>query len=239
MFGKILSLAILAAALLLLFYADSASAQCEFDAPAKAKGLKTSMVRAYATCGGMTFPTPNTLTNAGVPACVPVTALSPYLFDDKRGACSLKMVTRLESPCSDGSVDPINLLPRDCSNTVIRAKCSGILEPEGLTPVESPNDPVSGFGASGWSLGMQRRVTWNDEVSGDTTVTDFPTRIYFPDGKKGRIKGKFDTQPCSISPCLFGVDTPALPTCMATEIMGVQIIDPAGRVFATMGSGSR
>ncbi|MFQ5478054.1 MAG: hypothetical protein ACE5E4_05510 [Candidatus Binatia bacterium] len=70
MFGRLPAFTVLTAALLLLLLADGTSAQCEFDAPAKAKGLKTSLVRAYLGCPGATgFPIPNTLTNAGVPAC--------------------------------------------------------------------------------------------------------------------------------------------------------------------------
>lgn len=226
----------LAAIALVSFTASIALAQCAFDAPSKAKGMKTDMVRAMVTCGGITFPTPTTLTNAGVPACSPVTPYSAYVFTPadplakNKGKCSVKTKTKFESPCSDGSVDPITLLPQDCSNTSLQAKCGGVLNSDGATPVDGLT------GGQGWALKTVARVTFDDKASGDMTIIDFPAQFNLPDAKKGKLKGKFDTN--TLLNELFG-DGSALPGCTMLELKSIAIADPDGNNFAVVGSSSR
>lgn len=85
----------------LLLPLQSALAQCDFDAPAKARGLKSDMVRAFVPCGsGITFASPNTAAASDTPGCTPPTTYSDFLFNDK-GKCSVKSSDKLESPCKN------------------------------------------------------------------------------------------------------------------------------------------
>src|SRR5262245_38495445 len=88
------------------FYPTSPSAQWPFDEPAKAKGIKSAMIKAMSSCPGVTFPTSNTTTMAGVPGCAPPTPLSLFQFEDLKGSCSVKTSHKVEDPCSDGSATP-------------------------------------------------------------------------------------------------------------------------------------
>ena len=201
------------------FYATQASAQCAFDEPAKAKGIKVSMVKAMSSCPGITFASPNTSTMAGVPGCAPPTPLSLYQFDDAKGQCSLKTTHKVETPCGDGSPDP-------CSNLTLQAKCGGLLDPDGATPSAGP----------GWNLNTVARATFDDNANGDMTVIDFPAQFTIPDASKGKLKGKFTTN--ELLNGLFGPGS-ALPACTAIELISVKIADPSGDLFASIGTSGR
>jgi len=203
-------------------------AQCSFDAPAKAKGLKTSLIRAYNPCPSPTLAAPNTVASSGVPGCVnfsgaPV-ARSAFTFDDKKGRCSLKTSAKLESPCSTGT-------GIDCSNWTVTAKCSGILGLDGATPISG----------GAWFLNMVIRMTMNDPDGGDMTVYefpvyDFPIKLPFDEPRRGSMKLRADTTP--LLNFWFGPNF-ALPGCTAIELLSVAIADPGGDIFAVMGSSTR
>jgi hypothetical protein len=201
------------------FYASSASAQCAFDEPAKAKGIKSSMIKAMSSCPGVTFASPNTTTMAGVPGCAPPTPLSLFKFDDAKGKCDIKTKHAVESPCSDAS-------PGDCSNLTLQVKCGGVQNADGVTPSSGP----------GWNLNTVARATFDDNANGDMTVIDFPAQFQLPDASGGKIKGKFNTN--DLLNNLFGPGS-ALPACTAIELITVKIADPSGNLFATLGTSGR
>lgn len=200
-------------------YASSASAQCAFNEPGKAKGLKSSLVKAYASCPGITFPATNSSTMAGVPGCAAPFALSAYKFDSQKGKCDLKTSHKLENPCSTGS-------PAACSNLSLSIKCSGVLNADGVTPNSQ----------SGWNLNTVARATFDDNSNGDMTVIDFPAQFPLPAASGGSFSGKFDTN--TLLTDLFGAGS-ELPGCTAIQLVTVAVADPAGNTFATMGSSAR
>lgn len=200
-------------------YASSASAQCAFNEPGKAKGLKSSLVKAYAACPGITFPGTNSSTMAGVPTCATPFALSAYKFDTLKGSCSIKTSHKLESPCSTNPM-------ADCANLSLSVKCSGVLNADGVTPNAQ----------SGWNLNTVARATFDDNSNGDMTVIDFPAQFPLPQASGGKFSGKFTTN--QLLTDLFGAGS-ELPGCTAIQLIRLAIADPAGNTFATMGTASR
>jgi hypothetical protein len=200
-------------------YASSASAQCSFNEPGKAKGLKSSLVKAYAACPGITFAAPNSGTMAGVPGCATPFALSAYKFEALKGKCDIKTGQKLENPCSTGN-------PLPCANLSLSLKCSGVLNADGVTPNNQ----------AGWNLNTVARATFDDTSNGDMTVIDFPAQFPLPQASGGKFSGKFTTNQLLID--LFGNGS-ELPGCTAIQIIRLAVADPAGNTFATMGSSSR
>jgi hypothetical protein len=202
-----------------LFSVSTASAQCDFNAPGKAKGLKSDMVRGYVPCGsGITYASPNTAGATGTPGCAPPVTYSAFLFGPK-GKCSVKSTQKLEDPCKTGT-------PGACTNITLKAKCSGITEPDTITPILGP----------GWALNTLARATLNDSAGGDQTIIDFPAQFTFGDAKKGKIGLTSDTH--TLLELLFGPGN-ELAACTSLETVFVRIVDPAGRLFAVQGSSSR
>ena len=197
-----------------------AQAQCSFDGPAKAKGVKSSLVRAFAGCPSITFLGPNSSTGGGTPSCSPPFAHSSYLFDDKKGKCDFKTSAKKEEPCSDLSGSP-------CMNLSIQAKCSGITRNDGVTP-------ISGITDTGWSVSTISRATLNDNDNGDMTIINFPVQIAFPTPSSGKLSVKTST-----NEILAGLGIAALPGCAQVEIVTLAIQDPAGSPFAVQGAGTR
>ncbi len=101
-----------------------------------------------------------------------------------------------------------------------------VRESDGVTPTSTP----------GWALNTVARATFDDNSSGDMTVIDFPAQFSFPQPDAGRMKLATDTN--ALLNNLFGPGS-ALPACTALQIISVAIADPAGDVFATMGTSSR
>jgi hypothetical protein len=201
------------------FTASTASAQCNFNMPGKAKGLKSDMARAYIPCGsGITFSTPNTASNAGTPACSPPTTYSTFQFSEK-GKCSVKSSAKAEQPCKTGT-------PGDCSNVTLQAKCSGVVNQDGQTPISGP----------GWLLNTLARATTDDKANSDQTIIDFPASFKFPDASKGKLKLKSDTH--TLLALLFGPGN-ELSVCTQLETLQVRIVDPLNRPFANIGSSTR
>jgi hypothetical protein len=195
----------------------SANAQCAFDGPAKAKGIKTSLIRSFAGCPSITFASPNSSTGGGVPTCAPPYAHSAFLFDNKAGSCNFNTSAKIEAPCSNGQ-------PGNCMNLSIKTGCKGVLESDGVTPVSGP----------GWSVSTVSRATLNDPDNGDMTVIDFPVQIPFPAASKGKFSRKTDT-----NELLDLLGLPALPECTQVEVVSLAVQDPGGNPFAKIGAGTR
>jgi hypothetical protein len=211
-----------AAVALVGFAAAQADAQCAFDGPAKAKGMKTSLVRSYAGCPSITFPAPQSQTETNVPTCAPPFAHSVFQFNNKSGKCDFKTSAKLEAPCSNLSGD-------NCMNMSVQAKCSGIVAADGVTPI----DGLDNFGA-GWALTTVTRATLNDPGNGDMTVIDFPVQIGFPLASKGKIGFKDNT-----NEILDRLGLSALPECTQLEVISLSVQDPDGQPFAKIGASTR
>jgi hypothetical protein len=219
---------LLAAVAMFGFTASVALAQCTFNEPAKAKGFKMSMVRSYASCPGITFPSSNTSTSTGggTPACTPPFAHSVFKFNSK-GSCSVKTKQKLEAPCSTGDGT------YDCSNLSIQLKCKGIVQDDGVTPVT----PGMGNGGDGWGLNTVARATFSDRDNGDMTVIDFPARFAVPAAKKGKLKMKSDTN-YLLTEVVFSPGA-ELPPCTGIQLISIAVADPDGNIFAVPGSSTR
>ena len=207
---------------LVAFGAGSASALCDFNAPAKAKGGKDTFVRAMAGCGGGSFADPNVETAGGVPGCQPPQALSAYTFGPK-GACMAKTKTVYEAPCrftGDSS----------CSNVYISAKCKDVRSADGTTPIFSPG------AGDGWAFSNVSRATMADSSVGDLTAIDFPSQFTFPGAKKGGLKVKGDANQMLFD--LLQLST-GLPPCISIESVVMTVKDPDGNSFAVRGSAAR
>lgn len=209
--------------------ANSALAQCSFDEPAKAKGLKSDLIRSYSACPGVTFLSPNTITMAGVPGCNDASGnpvpRSPFKFNDKKGKCSVKTQAKVFSDCPVPG-DPPTSTGVPCMNLTLSAKCSGITEGDGSTPISG----------GAWSLNTVARATFNDSAGGDMTVIDFPAQFAFATPAKGKMKLKQDTN--GLLNFLFGPGS-ELPGCTAIEVLSLAVADPDGGIFAVMGSSGR
>jgi hypothetical protein len=196
-------------------------AQCAFDAPAKAKSIKSSLVRAYASCPGATFAAPNTTTMAGVAGCAPPTASSIYEIDDAKGTCSIRAKHSVVTPCDNSD-------PAGCSVLGVSVKCAGIQDPGGGVLTSTV----------GWYLGLLFRATFNDPSNGDMTVIDYPLQATLPDATNGTLKERFELGNC---PDPFFCPPPSgyLPPCTQLELLGVTLFDPDGNAFARLGSSGR
>jgi len=208
------------------FTAGSALAQCNFNEPGKAKGLKISLVRSFAGCPGITFAVPNTSTSTGggTPGCTPPFAHSEFKFNAK-GSCSIKTSQKLEAPCSTGDGT------YDCANLSIQVKCKGVVANDGVSPISSPGN------GDGWGLNTVARATFNDRDRGDMTIIDFPARFPIPPAKKGKMKMKDDTNNLLVNQ-LFGAGS-ELPGCTAIQLLSIAVADNAGNIFAVPGSSTR
>lgn len=220
-------------------YASSASAQCDFNAIAKAKGIKGSMVRMFSACPSTEHPMgANTATGGGVPACSPVAlpggaSATDYSFEPTKGGCSVQTKAAINKDCGtlkDANGDDLGLPTGPCHVTSVSAKCSGILEGDGLTLINAADD-------AGWSLGTLTRATLNDATNGDMTVLDFPVLFDFGDPANGSMKLKSSS---AIALAAFVSPTAAaLPTCTSLEVVKVFIKDPNGKLFANLGQSTR
>jgi hypothetical protein len=192
-----------------------AFAQCAFDGPSKAKGFRTSLVRAFYGCPATSFPAPNSQTGTGVPACSPPYPYSIYGFDP-HGSCTLKLDAKREEPCSTG-------FSSECTGLTFGVKCSGILDPGGATLTNAP----------GFKLSMVVRTTIDDRDNGDMTVIDFPIWIAVPPAKNGKLSVS-----TRLSSPLLDLG-PGLPGCAELELVHATLRDPDDNPFATLGAGTR
>lgn len=226
----------------LVVHAGSAAAQCGFNAVARARGMTTSLVRAYHVCsatetGGLEI---NTQTRGGAPACQPVEPkrldyrATTYLFDKDKGGCSLRTTARIEKDCSllkNADGDALGLPAGPCHVTYVKGTCRGILQADELTPINSFDD-------AGWSLATLSRWTINDATNGDMTLIDFPITFYFEDPDDGKIKLESSSAE-ALASILVDTSGPALPTCTSIEILRLTVKDPQGLPFAVRGVSTR
>jgi hypothetical protein len=112
----------------------------------------------------------------------------------------------------------------DCMNLKLKAKCSGVLEPDNVTPTSTP----------GWKLATVSRATLNDPDNGDMTVINFPVIISFPPPVKGKMSFSTDT-----NHVLNGLGLASLPSCTQVEVVSLTVQDPASNPFAKIGAGTR
>lgn len=214
-------LIILAAVAFVGASAVGAHAQCNFDGSPKAKGIKTSLVRAYAGCPSITFSGPNSFTGGNTPGCSPPYAHSNYVFDQKSGSCLFKTKAKKEDPCSFNSVT------RPCFNLSLQAKCKGILRDDGVTK-------INGLADAGWALSTVSRATLDDEDNGDMTIINFPVNIAMSIPANGSISVSGDT-----NHILSDLGIASLPACGQIEIVSLSLQDPNGNPFAVLGAGTR
>jgi hypothetical protein len=197
--------------------AVTAHAQCAFDGPSKAKGFKTSLVRAFAPCPSVTFPIPNSQTGTGVGTCAPPFPYSdPRAFARKNSGCTVSTSAKLESPCS--------MPAGDCMNVSIKAKCTG-LTLEGVTPSDADDQ--------GYKLNIVTRATIDDRTFGDMTSINFPVSIPFSIPVRGKMSLETNTNTLLDD---LGLET--LPPCSEVEIVSLSVQDPDGNIYAKLGAGT-
>lgn len=227
---------LLAAVSLVGLTTGTASAQCSFNSAAKAKGVNSAMVRAYAQCGGTQSAgagTTGSSTNTGVPACAPVLEASndgtstgtttKYSWGAK-GSCTVKTSGKIDTRCQDNNGPTF---PLTCSVVTVQSKCAGILKADGVTPIDDAD--------AGWQLKTLSRATLDDQANGDVTVIDFSVPFSFGTPKKGGLKLKGTT-----IDALSGLGSgAALPNCTAIEIISIKVSDPLGNDFAVLGGGTK
>jgi len=214
-----------------MFVAPAAHADCGFNSPARAKGLKTSLVRAYAPCGGgYTFAAPNTATSSGVPACgppAPINDADPpscvhapcsytstaYTFDEDDGRCRVRIRQYVTSLCGVGPGEPA-----ECLSLRAKVVCQGIRDADGK-PAHS---------SGGFLLIVTVRFTTNDGTP--TTVVDAPLQRPF------KVAGGKISDEIEMWGTFFGS---WLSTCTQVQILDIDLLDDAGLRFASMGSSTR
>jgi hypothetical protein len=216
-------LTILAAVAFVGVGAINASAQCDFNSSPKAKGTKTSLIRAVAACPSATFPTFNSSTGGGTPTCSPPYQMSTYQYDVAKGSCSLQTKAGAEDPCKFNSVT------RACMNLTISVKCKGIVRSDGVTPISAPDD-------TGWILQTLSRATLDDEDNGDMTVLNFPVPIAMTEPSKGGFSTVDNSDTNHI---LQDLGLASLPRCTQVEIVSLTLKDPNNASFAVIGAGTR
>jgi hypothetical protein len=230
------------AALAIVSIAGTASAQCNFDVVMKSKGVKSSMIRAYAACPSTEYGNATTSeTGGGVPACEPVTARKDndgtgqgtvYNFGEK-GTCDVQTKGKINDACEeleDENGNNLNLPMGACHVVEVKAKCKDILQDDEATPINETAD-------DGWSLATLSRATLNDNTNGDMTVIDFPVTFFFDPPKNGGLKLKSNSA-IALADILTDPSGAALPTCSQIQVVSIIVKDPAGREFATLGAGT-
>ncbi len=210
---------------------------CSYDSSAKAKALKTPLIRAFAACGGSTtYPAPNSFLGATLTdACFPAVPLSGFLYGPK-GACSLKIGSKEFSAQTVGGGSSNKCFPDDsqnaCNVTTLKATCKDVREADGVTLLTEDQSQPEG----GWKLNTFTRGTLDDRVNGGGhTAIDFPVSFSFPPAKKGTLKGKFNANSALFDLLGFGS---ALPQCSNLELLSIVVSDSTASPFASMGVSS-
>ncbi|HYB99221.1 MAG TPA: hypothetical protein VEC57_08800 [Candidatus Limnocylindrales bacterium] len=217
---------------------------CRFNVVTRDKGVKASLIRAFAACpstentGG--YNNPNTETTTGVPACSPVAPPwdetgqgqgSRYEFSD-RGMCSLQMRGAIVADCgvlTDDDGFPLGLPAGPCHVTRVSSRCSGIVTIQDQALIDG-NDHA------GWSLHVVTRATINDSANGDMTVIDLPVRYLYDTPAEGEIELSGNSAEALLP--IVGPALAALPTCSQLQPVVVRVMDPDGAPFAVPGVGT-
>jgi len=210
-----------AAVLALGFTASMASAQCNYQHPKKAGGLKSSLVQAMVSCNNPGGNTPNSTTEGGVPTCAPPETFhtqsgSPgggWLWDPNKGKGDVSFKS---------AKNKVPGQPADSADLAVQLKMGGILQ--GTTV---PSGPANGPGV----LATVARATLKDRMNGDMTVVDFPAGFPIQ-----AVNGKISRKTTANDLLVNTLGQPALPSCSSIEVVSVAVVDPNGDNFATMGS---
>ena len=214
------------AALVLAYVAvpSTASAQCAFEHPKKAKKFQTSLVQAFHGCslGFNSCCSPaNTTTEGGVPACKPPETFKQlngdqpgsWTWDELKGAGQIALKAAPDTP-----TNPLNP-PANSADIRVQVKLQGVLD--------DTSSPASGSG--GFTLLL--RTTINDRQSGDMTLVDIPINIGFlVAGGKANVKTSIDSYLNNLPQ-----PQPGLPKCSSAEIVFVDVRDPHGAEFGSAG----
>ncbi len=233
----------LSALALVVAYAGTAGAAgpggCQFNALAKAKGIKTSMVRAFSGCPSTEHPVINSSSGGGTPSCAPVTVVggaggTTYQLDPQKGSCTVQTQAKIEKDCAgitDSNGNVLGLPAGPCHVTYVKSQCKGIMQSDGVTPINANDD-------AGWSLATLTRTTYDEQTNGDMTVIDFPVTFSYGDPKSGQIKVDSSSAE-ALAAILVDITGAALPTCSTLETITTTIKDPSGNTFAVMGGSTR
>ncbi|HXC52613.1 MAG TPA: hypothetical protein VN634_17150 [Candidatus Limnocylindrales bacterium] len=225
----------------------TASAQCVFGfdgsapedsrGPAPAKGIQGSMVRAFTSCGSTEYPNGNATTESGTYACQPITPPTappfspdptPYDFA-ATGKCTAKAKAALIKDCStttNAAGASLGLRSGPCHVTYVSGSCTGILRPDGVTPINGTLD-------DGWEFATLSRATFDDRDGGDMTVIDFPVAFSYSMPHDGKME--FDSSSAEALLPLVGPNGAAMPACTSIEFVDWKIKDPEGATFARLG----
>jgi len=225
-------------------YCGTAGAQCTFgfDAgtpeesrgPAPAKGVRGSMVRAYAACPSYSLHPVNATTESGTDACQPVTPPvlggggTTYAYSAK-GKCTVQTQAKLLKDCSkaeDAAGNPLGLEARPCHVTFVRSSCKGIVRADGKTLITGAQDDA-------WELATLSRASLNDPTGGDMTVIDFPVAFTYSTPEDGEME--IDSSSAEALLPLVGANGAALPACTSIEMVSIKIKDPDHNTFAQLG----
>jgi hypothetical protein len=207
---------------------------CGFNS-APASGVRALMVRSYAACPGINYPTANTETSSDTDACAPVvpsgdSGSQTFYSYGLKGKCDFRTRASVLTDCAgltaaDGT--SLNLPSGGCHLTKVTVACSGITRSDGHSLIDGPAD-------SGWTLSMLWRITIND-ANGPMTLGDIPVTFGFSTPVGGGM-GVNSNSAVALAP-LIGDDA-ALPPCTSIEFDKVTIKDPDGRPFAAVGAGA-
>ena len=238
----------LAAVLVVGFAASSASAQCAFEHPKKAKKFQGEFVQAFVSCGNAGGNSPNTTTEGNVPTCKP-----PETYNEQAGSPptgwewnELKGKGMVQLKAS--KVPPVNILnpPGDTTDIAVKVKLAGVVYDGGQAcdggandgspctaasecPGGACEDVIIPAGPSTGFLATVARATFDDRAGGDMTVVDFPANFPIT-----MTEGKVNTK-TSADVLLNGISQPGLPHCSNIETVSVTITDENGNTFANVG----
>jgi len=259
----IVSVSVLA---LLVSCASAASAQCRFNATAKAKGMKASLVRMYAKCY-TEAPEPgygeyglgvNTTTGGGRAACGPP---EPARLSDHSTCPPFPVPWGCDDAWwmapSPYHFDPVTGGGDVALRSVVEPDCSRLDDADGkplglpagpchVTYVkatcrgilDSNGLPITSSDHDEWDLSLLVRMSFDDGANGDMTIIDFPVTFLFEPPDHGRIHLESNTAR-ALASILVDTSSAALPTCTNFQILKLTVKDPEGLPFATLGGSTR
>lgn len=232
-----------AAIALLAVSATSADAQCAFDTGLASTSFASSMVRSYAACPSTETPVANTNTRGGRQACSPVLPLESagdstvYRFAGNNSGCKVTINAYKRTNCATnysswfGGAN-LGLPTGPCQATRVRLACRGIVEGDGITPINTIDQ--------GFSLSLLLQLSVNDQAGGDMTALDVPISVVLPIAPlPGRLTLNTSLQALLVPIPGFGTSGAALPTCTTIRLVEVRIADPFGLPFAEVGVSTR
>ncbi len=203
----------------------TATAQCAFSHPKRARQVVLPLVQAFVPCN--TDPacapdgvsrTPNTYTDIGISACQPPQTFNQYAGAPPNGwlwgangsgTVSFKAAT-------NRIWNGLNPIP-NTADVEVRLDLVGIEDADGL---------VDGTGV----LWPNRRTTFEDRVGGDMTVIDLPFPNFAVQVVHGRAKVR-----TTANAWLNSNGFPGAPGCTSLELVGLELRDENNTLFASPG----